>query len=1099
MPSASTRTGVGAWASRHTRAPRPARGGGQTRGSILAVSVALALSLLGVAGGPAGRAMPGGQAGDEPDSRGPSVALQEAEPGPSPDAAPPGVPEGEPSPAPTVLPPAAAPLPLPTPGALVRPPDFPPGPEALGLPPPPPPVVPPLLPPLPPAPPLLPAVPRPPALVVAPAPSVVPSATPVRTRVPIGTRFQAPVVRVSVTGDTPRIVFAPLQPGVCPRPIASCLELVVTGSFAVNGNVQGLPPGWTPSLFIPVVLQAGSGTGSRTLTCTPADATGTAQCNGVVPDPDAAPQSGGVITGIGNPVTATPSPTGTATPTATPGGGPTPVPGATATSTATALPTATPTPTPTLTLTATPTGTPGPLLVSSVTPNQAAPGTTVTIAGSGFTGATTVWFGPAAAPSFTVLSDTQIAAVVPPGTPGLTVHVSVVTPQGVSPYTPANQPTGDQFTYTFGIDPGPGGFGRPFQGDYPIANFVDRQFPYEFNDSNDFQLNSWGERTTGVAGHSGYDYLLPMGTPVYAAADGTVVVAGESPPFYCPSLDKIVQVWLVVLRHQVNGVTVESQYQHLMTNSLLVSVGQTVTRGQQIALSDDTGCSTGPHLHFQVTRFVPATGQFVTIDPYGWEGPGSDPWAQSPQGAPSLWLWQPGQAPPLYRQVTQAVGSAPITITALRWLGYRDNLNPNNEFVELTLNPSAAPLDLTGYTLSTAYGTTYTFPAGTVLRPNQPLRLYSGSGTNRATALFWAQPSGVWNNFGDCATLRAPGSTTPVATLAADNSCGVHPQQVAVGPLGNTLFVTNYGANSLTEINVTTHQTVRAIPLGANTWPEGIALHPTTGAVYVAESGGATVAVVPPGPNPTVTPIAVGAAPWSIAIGSVPQAGVRAYVTNLNGSSVSVIDTATNTVVATIPVGNSPLGIALNPAGTQAYVASEGPSTLSVIDTATNAVATVVPLPPGFTAGTPVPFPANPAGVAITPDGARAYVANSRAHTVSVVEVTASPIPTPGTITLAQAANPTGIVAGNVNNDPARTRVFVAQGNPNSVAVIDAVPSSPTYNTVLATVAVGVRPRGLALNADGTRLFVTNETSNTISVIDTTQNPPVVIATIPGR
>jgi YVTN family beta-propeller protein len=50
------------------------------------------------------------------------------------------------------------------------------------------------------------------------------------------------------------------------------------------------------------------------------------------------------------------------------------------------------------------------------------------------------------------------------------------------------------------------------------------------------------------------------------------------------------------------------------------------------------------------------------------------------------------------------------------------------------------------------------------------------------------------------------------------------------------------------------------------------------------------------------------------------QAQTFAYVTNRGSNSVSVIDTASNTVVATIPVGAFPEGVAITPDGTRAYV-----------------------------------------------------------------------------------------------------------------------------------------------------------------------------------
>ena len=73
-------------------------------------------------------------------------------------------------------------------------------------------------------------------------------------------------------------------------------------------------------------------------------------------------------------------------------------------------------------------------------------------------------------------------------------------------------------------------------------------------------------------------------------------------------------------------------------------------------------------------------------------------------------------------------------------------------------------------------------------------------------------------------------------------------------------------------------------------------------------------------------------------------------------NTLSVIDTATNTVVATVPVGLFPLGgIAITPDGTRAYVTNSNSNTVSVIDTATNTVVATVPVG------------VSPDGIAITP------------------------------------------------------------------------------------------------------------------------------------
>jgi YVTN family beta-propeller protein len=94
-------------------------------------------------------------------------------------------------------------------------------------------------------------------------------------------------------------------------------------------------------------------------------------------------------------------------------------------------------------------------------------------------------------------------------------------------------------------------------------------------------------------------------------------------------------------------------------------------------------------------------------------------------------------------------------------------------------------------------------------------------------------------------------------------------------------------------------------------------------------------------------------------------AGPRVYVSNYFGASsntVSVIDSGANRLIATIPVGAGPLGIAVSPSGSRAYVANELGDSVSVIDTATNTVVDTV---------TPVPGPKD---VAVSPDGQLVYV-----------------------------------------------------------------------------------------------------------------------------
>lgn len=104
------------------------------------------------------------------------------------------------------------------------------------------------------------------------------------------------------------------------------------------------------------------------------------------------------------------------------------------------------------------------------------------------------------------------------------------------------------------------------------------------------QITSYfGNRTSPTAGassnHKGIDIACDAGASVVAAADGTVIVATYN----------YAEGNYVCIDHGGGVVTV---YMH--NSSLLVSVGQAVTAGQQIAAAGSTGVSTGPHCHFGV-------------------------------------------------------------------------------------------------------------------------------------------------------------------------------------------------------------------------------------------------------------------------------------------------------------------------------------------------------------------------------------------------------------------------------------------------------------------------------------------------------------------
>lgn len=106
----------------------------------------------------------------------------------------------------------------------------------------------------------------------------------------------------------------------------------------------------------------------------------------------------------------------------------------------------------------------------------------------------------------------------------------------------------------------------------------------QFRVSSNFNPRRINPVTGRIAPHKGVDFAMPVGTPVLAVGDGEVVIAKRSGAAGN----------YVAIRH---GRQYTTRYMHL--KKLLVKPGQKVKRGDRIALSGNTGRSTGPHLHYE--------------------------------------------------------------------------------------------------------------------------------------------------------------------------------------------------------------------------------------------------------------------------------------------------------------------------------------------------------------------------------------------------------------------------------------------------------------------------------------------------------------------
>jgi YVTN family beta-propeller protein len=238
---------------------------------------------------------------------------------------------------------------------------------------------------------------------------------------------------------------------------------------------------------------------------------------------------------------------------------------------------------------------------------------------------------------------------------------------------------------------------------------------------------------------------------------------------------------------------------------------------------------------------------------------------------------------------------------------------------------------------------------------------------------------------------------------------------------------------------------------------------------------------------------------YSVAVEVTPD-GEYAYVLNNYENTVSVVSTETNEVVSTVEVGMGPQNMAFSPDGLYAYVTNKNGMTVSVIDTDI-----ALSLPFASVVKTIAITADMPKGIAVTPDGNRAFVATAggegSGNTVVVLdlvrtkEIDTDDDETNGItpITLYESVEgaPRAVAITPDGNYAYVTNLYtnVDVDLHDTVSVID----TATYE-VVDEIIVGDGPKGIAITSNGRYALVANEWGQTVSIIDLDTNE--VISTI---
>ncbi|MCW3167626.1 M23 family metallopeptidase [Chryseobacterium sp. 09-1422] len=139
---------------------------------------------------------------------------------------------------------------------------------------------------------------------------------------------------------------------------------------------------------------------------------------------------------------------------------------------------------------------------------------------------------------------------------------------------------------------------QSYMGDITIKNY-DTQYVYDlpFGKGKALWIHQGYNGTFSHQNENSLDFIMPEGTEVLAAREGKVIDIVQSNNRSCPTRSCAPFGNYVSILHPDGTI---AQYYHLEQNGVQVKLGESVTKGQFIAYSGNTGWSSGPHLHFNV-------------------------------------------------------------------------------------------------------------------------------------------------------------------------------------------------------------------------------------------------------------------------------------------------------------------------------------------------------------------------------------------------------------------------------------------------------------------------------------------------------------------
>jgi YVTN family beta-propeller protein len=343
---------------------------------------------------------------------------------------------------------------------------------------------------------------------------------------------------------------------------------------------------------------------------------------------------------------------------------------------------------------------------------------------------------------------------------------------------------------------------------------------------------------------------------------------------------------------------------------------------------------------------------------------------------------------------------------------------------------------------------------------------------------------------------QASALSIALVILATVLGCLVPRDSAAAGSSGYVIVVSNEKSGDVTVIDGTTFKVKGTIPVGKR--PRGIHASPDGKTVYVALSGtpvGGPPQLDAQG-NPIlkrpkddddddaapadksadgigIIDLAHAKLTGKILAGSDPEEfalskdGTRLYVSNEDVKTASVINIATGKVEHIIPVGQEPEGVATSPDGKRFYVTCEAGGDIYAVETA------------HFTVAGHFKVAVRPRSMAFLPGSPQAFIPSESTGQLNMVDT--DELKVVKVIDLPNGSRPMSV---KISADGAR--IYVSDGRAGTVSVLDG-----HTHALIGRITVGKRPWGIALSPDGKYLFSANGPSNDVSVVDLASNKEI--------